>query len=126
MAPPTWATCRFDGRTLAWISDEGLTELDDGPAPGVRSIMEDKDGNFWFSNNIPERYKMHNDQSENQDGKLDYTVLKGIDTAQEPDLNPFCMAMAQDKNGDFWMVTYLNGVWRYDGANFTHYPYQRW
>ena len=34
------------------------------------------------------------------------------------------MSIAEDKNGDLWMVTYDNGVWSYDGENITHYPIQ--
>ncbi|MEM1328251.1 MAG: two-component regulator propeller domain-containing protein, partial [Bacteroidota bacterium] len=26
-----------------------------------------------------------------------------------------------DNNGDLWFVTYLDGVWKYDGTKITHY-----
>ena len=29
-----------------------------------------------------------------------------------------------DNEGNLWFVTYLDGVWRYDGTNITHYPVQ--
>ena len=41
--------CRYDGKNIEWISEEDVTELHDGPANGVRSIIEDKDGYFWFN-----------------------------------------------------------------------------
>ncbi len=38
--------CRYDGKSVDWISEDDVTELHDGPANGVRSIIEDKDGKF--------------------------------------------------------------------------------
>ncbi len=45
-----WHGCfrsmRFDGKSIEWITEDDVTELHDGPANGVRSIIEDKDGYF--------------------------------------------------------------------------------
>ena len=118
----TLGACRYDGKTFSWISEDELTELDDGPAPGVRSILEDEDGNIWFSNNILHRYKINEKSTTSHDQGSGYEILKGIDTSKEQDLNNHFMSIAEDKNGDLWMVTYDNGVWKYDGENLTHYP----
>ena len=40
--------CRYDGKTFAWLPDE---ELRNGSF-GTRSIIEDKDGRFWFCNTL--------------------------------------------------------------------------
>jgi ligand-binding sensor domain-containing protein len=29
-----------------------------------------------------------------------------------------------DDNNNLWFVTYLDGVWKYDGIRITHYPIQ--
>jgi len=41
--------CRFDGKSFDWLTDKILT------AAPVRSIFEDKKGNYWFTyrNNVP-------------------------------------------------------------------------
>ena len=116
--------CRYDGKSIAWISEPELTELDDGPAPGIRSIIEDRDGNFWFSN-IFYRYKIFQNGSLDQEkGLINYKKLKGIDHSKgqkEGDFT-FFMSITDDKNGDLWMATYDAGVWRYDGEDIIHYP----
>ena len=118
----TLGACRYDGESLAWISEEELTELDAGPAPGVRSILEDKDGNIWFSNNILHRYNVVQESSPNQRNEVDYKRLGEIDISREDNLNSHCMSIAEDKNGNLWIVTYMAGVWRYDGESLTHFP----
>jgi ligand-binding sensor domain-containing protein len=32
------------------------------------------------------------------------------------------MSIAKDKKDNLWIVTYSDGVWRYDGKTMTHYP----
>ena len=118
----SFGPCRFDGQSLDWIPEKELMELDDGPAPGVRSIMEDMEGNLWFSNNILNRYKINQKGTIDQKESFFYTILNGIDISKNANLTPYFMAIEQDENGDMWMVTYDEGVWRFDGAGFTHFP----
>ena len=33
----------------------------------------------------------------------------------------YFMSVVEDNEGDLWMVTYEQGVWRYDGRDVTHY-----
>lgn len=41
--------CRYDGKSFDWITEEDVTEFRNGGANGVRSITEDKNGDFWFN-----------------------------------------------------------------------------
>ena len=56
----TFGVCRYDGKSFTWITEDELTELDDGRSFGVRGIIEDKDGKFWFSN-LLHRYDAYPD-----------------------------------------------------------------
>lgn len=110
---------RYDGKSL-WIAEKELMVLDDGRVPGVRSIIEDKDGNFWLSN-ILSRYKVY---KEDASSKEKYEKLEGIEAriGQDSMYFPYFMsAVTDDENKDLWMVTYEEGVWRYDGENLFNY-----
>lgn len=114
----TFGVCRFDGKNVSWIIEEELRELEDGRAPGVRAILEDKNGHFWFSN-ILNKYEILSDSTHT----LQYKRLQGIDKAKKGKLNfPYLMSMTNDQNGNLWMVSYAEGVWKYDGEQLSHYP----
>jgi ligand-binding sensor domain-containing protein len=49
--------CRYDGKSFEWITEEDLTEFRNEGANGVRSITEDKNGDFWF--NTENRYSIY-------------------------------------------------------------------
>ena len=105
--------CRYDGKTFTWLSEKDL-EFDVETGFGIRSIIEDNKGKFWFSNTL-HRFKMLEDGNYNKE--------KGIDSPD--DKTKFDMvaiiSMAKD-NDDLWMATYNQGVWRYNGKQVTHYP----
>ncbi|HEY3386397.1 MAG TPA: two-component regulator propeller domain-containing protein, partial [Saprospiraceae bacterium] len=108
--------CRFNGQTIDWITEEDVKEMHDGPANGVRSIIEDKEGKFWF--NTLFRYTISKDK-----GKFSYTREKGIgnlDGDPGSNLNEY-LSIAKDKHDDLWIVTYNDGVWRYGGGKIIHY-----
>lgn len=110
---------RYDGKSFFWIAEKELSLLEDGRAPGVRSIIEDKDGYFWLSNIL---YRYH--FKETQNGEIDYQKLPGIDpllSQGEITLPYFMSAVVDDESEDLWLLTYGQGVWRYDGVHFHHY-----
>lgn len=112
--------CRFNGRSFDWISEGDVTEFHNGPSNGVRSVIEDKEGYFWF--NSAYRYRM-NEQSSAPDQPF-YTREKSIgnlDGLPFSDLWEY-LSIAKDNNQALWFVTYTNGVWRYDGKEITHFP----
>lgn len=109
--------CRYDGKSFLWISESDLAfDVDTGF--GIRSIIEDKDGNFWFSNTLF-RYNFYGHIN-----ATNYSKEKGIgslDGKKDGDLVAI-MSMAKGNNGEIWMATYNSGAWRYDGKKITHYP----
>ena len=102
---------RYDGKSFLWFGEKELTALPDGRVPGVRSIIEDKDGNFWLSNFIS-KYKIIDKGT-----VLKYEKLIGIDKSNKhfQDRIPFFNSGLSDNNGDLWVTTYTGGVWKYDG-----------
>lgn len=107
---------RFDGKTFLWFGEKELSTLPDGRVPGVRSIIQDKDGYFWISNFLS-KYKI--------DPKLPkgYEKTKAVYLSQETTndkLSYFNAGIADDK-GNLWMTTYSNAVWKYDGKTLSKF-----
>jgi ligand-binding sensor domain-containing protein len=112
--------CRYNGQSFDWISEEDVTELHDGPSNGVRSIIEDKDGRFWF--NSAYRYEVYGKSKVNK--QTFYNREKSIgnlDGSPDSDFWEY-LSIARDNNNELWIATYRNGVWRYDGKRTTYYP----
>lgn len=124
--------CRFDGETLSWMYEKHLSEIEGGGQFGIRSIIEDKEGKFWFCN-TSYRYNILSGSLIEQDKILiNYKREKGIDNVKSPEGRDmiYFMSVIEDNKGDLWMVTYEQGVWRYDarlndevgqGKTITHY-----
>lgn len=105
---------RFDGDSFLWIAEKELSRLEDGREPGVRSIVEDKDGNIWLSN-IRYKYKI---TSENT-----YEKLPGINLSEHNvsiEL-PYYMSAVSDDKDNLWMVSFDEGVWKYDGEKLQQF-----
>lgn len=109
---------RFDGNSFLWIAENELSTLPDGRVPGVRSMIEDRDGNFWLSNVIS-RYKIVSN-----DSSVGYEKFVGIDMSQEnfQDRIRYFNSGLSDENEDLWMTTYTRGVWKYDGDELINFP----
>ena len=103
---------RYDGKSFLWIGEKELSMLPDGRVPGVRSMLEDKDGNFWLSN-FTSKYKISD-----TDAVAKYEKLKGIDKSNEHlqgRISFFFNSGLSDNKGDLWVTTYSQYVWKYDG-----------
>lgn len=114
--------CRYNGKTFDWIIEEDVTEFRDEGANGVRSITEDKKGDFWF--NTEYRYSVYDAQP--LKGNKLYTrheSIGGLDGKKDSDLDEYLSAVRDNAN-NLWFVTYRDGVWKYDGKNISHYPVQ--
>jgi ligand-binding sensor domain-containing protein len=114
--------CRYDGKSFEWITGEDVTEFRNEGANGVRSITEDKNGDFWF--NTENRYSVY-DSTTLKSNKF-YTRHKsigGLDGKIEGNLDEY-LSTLRDNNNDLWFVTYRDGVWKYDGKKITHYEVQ--
>ena len=109
---------RYDGESFFWVAEQELSTLPDGRVPGVRSMIEDKDGNMWLSNLIS-KYNIIETESQTT-----YEKLMGVDRYNsiiQDDL-PYFLSGLQDDNGDMWMVTYSSEAWMYDGETLYSYP----
>jgi ligand-binding sensor domain-containing protein len=115
--------CRYDGKTLSWLYEEHLTLVEGGGSFGIRSILQDKEGKFWFCNS---RYRYNiQPSSTTTEGKtlIDYTRTDGIPQLRSPDGKDriYFLSAVEDAEGNLWMATYAQGVWKYDGKKVTHY-----
>lgn len=114
--------CRYDGKSFDWITEEDVTEFRDEGANGVRSITEDRNGDFWF--NTEYRYSIYDNSTLSSDNMYTrHESIGGLDGKEDSALDEY-LSIARDKNDDLWFVTYRDGVWKYDGKNITHYPVQ--
>jgi len=109
---------RYDGKSFLWVAEQELSTLPDGRVPGVRSILEDKDGYLWLSNFIS-KYKI----IEEGDSAV-YEKLEGMDMSSSlfEDRIGYFNSGLRDKDGNLWMTTFGGGVWKYDGEELFNYP----
>lgn len=111
--------CRYDGKTISWHFEDQLQTTPNGGDFGTRAIFEDKDGHFWI-NNTRFRYDILTNHTINIDLKKEIGI--GYVNENNEIEFPFFLSMAQDNEGNLWMVTYENGVWKYNGKALFHYP----
>jgi len=106
---------RYDGESFLWIGEQELSTLPDGRVPGVRSMLQDKEGYMWLSN----FYSKYMIDSTAHSG---YTKSKAVDIPDElsEDRILYFNSGLIDKEGDLWMTTYGGGVWKYDGQQLTN------
>lgn len=114
--------CRYDGKSFEWITEEDVTEFRNEGANGVRSITEDKNGDFWF--NTENRYSVY-DSTTLKSNKF-YTrheSIGSLDGKNTSGLKEY-LSTVRDNENNLWFVTYRSGVWKYDGTKITHYVVQ--
>lgn len=108
--------CRYDGKTLTWFKDKGLS------GPAVLGLFEDRKGNLWFGNNGAGLFRY--------DGKnlTNFTEEKGLNNPDfsasgKPSLGTLARVYSinEDNNGNIWVGTVDAGVWKYDGKDLTNY-----
>ncbi len=104
--------CRYDGTSFVW------TGHGENGSFGVRSIVEDQDGKFWLSNAVS-RFAEDSNSSAESDAPR-YRKEPGVTTDAEP--YSVFMSTVWDGDGALWMATLSNGVFRYDGVKWTHFP----
>jgi len=113
---------RFDGKSFEWITEEDVTEFREGGANGVRSITEDKNGDFWFS--TEKRYSVYDNATLNSNQFYTrHESIGSLDGKTNSVLNEY-LSTVRDNEDNLWFVTYVDGVWKYDGTKITHYPVQ--
>jgi len=114
--------CRYDGKSFEWITEEDVTEFRNEGANGVRSITEDKNGDFWF--NTEKRYSIYDSITLKSDQFYTrHESIGSLDGKNTRGLNEY-LSIVRDNENNLWFVTYRNGVWKYDGTKIIHYPVQ--
>lgn len=116
--------CRFDGASISWLYEDHLTNTPEGGSFGIRAMLEDANGKFWFCN-TRFRYNISpNSTTESGQALINYEREEGIDGLKTPRGRDaiYFMSAVKDKEGNLWMATYDQGVWRYDGKEVTQYP----
>lgn len=109
---------RYDGESFLWVAEKELSTLPDGRVPGVRSMIEDKEGYMWLSNFISKYQITENDFS------ATYQRLEGMDMSAPhfADRIGYFNSGLSARNGDLWMTTYGGGAWKYDGERLQNFP----
>lgn len=115
-------TFRYDGKTFDWISEPDLTELHGGPANGVRSIIEDREGYFWFNSEY--RYKVLDRKTIGTESFYErHKSIGSLDGNKAGNMNEY-LSITKDNDYNLWIATYRDGVWKYDGNEIRHYSIQ--
>jgi ligand-binding sensor domain-containing protein len=116
-----FGACRFDGKSVKWMYEEDLTITPSGGTFGIRSIFEDKKGHFWLCNTW-HRYIFDFDKTAKSD-RLQYQKTEGIGDAKIFNGDPYIYYshIVEDNQGNIWLTTWSQGVYKYDGKNITHY-----
>jgi ligand-binding sensor domain-containing protein len=117
-----FGVCRYDGKTFEWITEEDVTEFRNEGANGVRSMTEDKNGDFWF--NTEYRYSVYDSMTlKSNKFYTRHESIGSLDGKNTSGLKEFLSTVRDNKN-NLWFVTYRDGVWKYDGTKITHYVVQ--
>ena len=114
--------CRYDGHAFRWLDEQHLSHTPAGRDFGLRSIVEDREGLFWFCN-TRYRYRIKPEQS-SVGQKMSYNRLPGVSAVGTDNAVriPYFLSAALDDAGDLWLVTYDEGVWKCQGNQLLHYP----
>jgi ligand-binding sensor domain-containing protein len=114
--------CRYDGKSFDWITEEDVTEFRNEGANGVRSITEDKNGDFWF--NTEKRYSIYDNATiKSNTFYTRHESIGSLDEKNTSGLNEY-LSTVRDNDNNLWFVTYRDGVWKYDGTKITHFTVQ--
>ncbi len=118
---PVFGTCRFDGKSVKWMYEYDLTIAPNGGTFGIRSIFEDKQGSFWLCNTW-HKYLFDFEKTTKSD-RLQYQKTVGIGNKATfgGDEYVYYSHIVEDNNGNIWLTTWSQGVYKYDGKNITNY-----
>lgn len=116
--------CRFDGTSVQWMYEDEMTNTPDGGSFGIRAMIQDKNEDFWICNT---QYRYDIEQAIPNADTTDlvkYEKQEGVGEmgGHDPKNSLYFMSVVEDRTGDLWMISYNDGVWRYTGSSYMHYP----
>lgn len=116
-----FGACRFDGSTVKWMYEDDLIYVPHGGTFGIRSIFEDKEGSFWMCNTF-QKFQFDFEQTKKSD-RLQYTKTAGIGDKQifNGDDYIYYSYVVEDNDGNIWLTTWDQGVYKYDEKNIIQY-----
>ena len=109
----------FDGKEMSWMYENHLTETPKGGDFGIRSITEDRDGNYWICNANFKYTLLPNDVEFSGLKSINFKRQIGIENKGKEVL--YFLSMETDSNGDLLMITYDSGVWRNNGKELSQF-----
>lgn len=116
--------CRYDGKSFEWLTSDDVNELHNGPANGVRSIVADHEGHFWF--NTRYRYAIHQlarSPSGVPTPEGIFQRLPGMGSLDgKRDGEYEYLSITKDRNNALWIATFRSGAYCFDGKQLKHYP----
>lgn len=119
MGTSSLGICRFDGKTLSWLFEEHHTYTPDGGSFGIRSILQDSKGFYWFCSPTF-KYEIHPELKKNGDlSYSDYSILRATVGKLSP--IPYFPKMIEHESA-LWGITYFNGVYRIHENEVENYP----
>lgn len=117
-----FGACRYDGQSIKWMYEEDLTIVSsNGGTFGIRSIFEDRNGDFWLCNTW-HKYKFDFEKTI-KSARLQYHKTRGIGDAQifGGEEYIYYSHILEDHDGTIWLTTWDKGVYKYDGKTITNY-----
>lgn len=109
----------FDGKEISWMYENHLTETLGGGDFGIRSMIEDKDGNYWICNANYKYTLSPNDSIIDGLKSINYKRQVGIENIVKKDL--YFYSMETDTNGDLLMFAKEYGLWLNNGKTLTQF-----
>jgi ligand-binding sensor domain-containing protein len=109
----------FDGKETSWMYENHLTETPGGGDFGIRSMIEDGDGNYWICNANYKYTLLPNDSVSDRLKSINYKRQVGIENIIKEDL--YFYSMEIDNNGDLLMFAKEYGLWLNNGKELTQF-----
>lgn len=109
----------FDGKEISWMYENHLTETPGGGDFGIRSMIEDKDGNYWICNANYKYTLIPNDSISDGLKAINYKRQVGIENIVKEDL--YFYSMETDSNGNLLMFAKEYGLWLNNGKELTQF-----
>lgn len=107
----------FDGKEISWMYESQLTKTLGGGDFGIRSMIEDQNGNYWICNPNYKYTLLPNDNVSDGLKSINYKRQVGIENIVQEDL--YFYSMEIDNNGDLLMFAKEYGLWLNNGKELS-------